>query len=222
MKFLFPLSIIFSTTLVASESEDLSKSMGHMIQENLEELGIDLDFDLIIEGMKEAKEGKHSPYNEEKLMSVLSELQEKQWLQEEKKNLAEAESFLTKNQNSPSIISLEDGEIQYTILHSGKGEILKTYHRPSMKYVLKYLDGTTVAHSEEEEVVDLDEVIPGFKRGVLGMKEGEKRKLFLHPKWSQQERLLRPNALLIIEVELIQLNPTPYKELPEEISSPLF
>ena len=29
--------------------------------------------------------------------------------------------------------------------------------------------------------IPLDQTIPGFSKGIVGMKEGEKRRLFVHP-----------------------------------------
>lgn len=218
MKALIIILALFSLSLAneAEEKKAISKSMGHMIQENLEELGIDLDLETVIEGMKEAKAGKPAPYNEEKCFEAIAEIQKKELAIEETNNLAEAEKFLMQNSKQKSVISLENGKLQYTVKHIGKGRSLKEYHRPSMRYSLQYLDKSVVAQSEENEIVDLDQVIPGFKKGVLGMKEGEKRVLFIHPTLSEQSGLLRPNSLLIIEVELLEVDPQTSRELAEK------
>lgn len=56
-------------------------------------------------------------------------------------------------------------------------------------------------------MISLDETIPGFNKGLIGMKEGEKRTLFIHPDYGYgTSGYLPPNSLLTFEVELIKAN----------------
>ena len=49
--------------------------------------------------------------------------------------------------------------------------------------------------------------IPGFAKGMLGMKEGEKRVLYIHPELAYGlTGQLPPNSLLIFEVEIVKAN----------------
>ena len=61
--------------------------------------------------------------------------------------------------------------------------------------------------SKEEEKICLEEVIPGLRSGLVGMKEGEKRIVYIHPDFAYgTSGCLPPNALLTFEVELVQAN----------------
>ena len=47
--------------------------------------------------------------------------------------------------------------------------------------------------------------IPGFAKGLVGMKEGEKRILYIHPELAYGlAGHLPPNSLLIFEVEIVK------------------
>jgi peptidylprolyl isomerase len=73
-----------------------------------------------------------------------------------------------------------------------------------------------VSSPEEDELFDtrtlprpqevcLDFVIPGFAQGVLGMKVGERRKLYIHPKLGYRcmHWTVPPNVVLVIDVEFV-------------------
>ena len=49
--------------------------------------------------------------------------------------------------------------------------------------------------------------IPGLKSGIIGMKEGEKRTIYIHPDRAYgTQGYLPPNSLLTFEIELIKAN----------------
>ena len=56
-------------------------------------------------------------------------------------------------------------------------------------------------------MVSLDETIPGFSKGIIGMKEGEKRTLYIHPDLAYGVNgNLPPNSLLTFEIEIVKAN----------------
>ena len=54
----------------------ISEAMGHIIGKNLEQLGIDLDLEAIVKGLKEESEGKSSPLNDDECVQAIVNLQE--------------------------------------------------------------------------------------------------------------------------------------------------
>lgn len=54
----------------------VSEAMGHIIGKNLQLLGLDLDLDAIVKGLKEESEGKSSPLNEEECIQAIASLQD--------------------------------------------------------------------------------------------------------------------------------------------------
>lgn len=73
--------------------------------------------------------------------------------------------------------------LYYQTLVAGDGSEAKTYHTASIHYQRRYLDGTVIQETEEDKplVVKLDrnQLVPGFREGVLKMREGEKALLVM-------------------------------------------
>lgn len=212
---LFCISCLFADKI--DQKKEVSKAMGHLIKENLDQLNIPVDLDLLIEGIKDAQKGLSSPLDEEKCFQLIEQMQQIKNEKQAEKNLKEAEEFLAKLSQKKPIRSLENNLIFYQITQEGKGAALKQYHNPLLSYVGKYLDGTEIGASLEGERVDLQQTIPGFTKAILGMKEGESRTIYIHPSLAHgNSTLFRPNALIIFEVTLHQVDCT--AQLPSEIA----
>jgi peptidylprolyl isomerase len=107
------------------------------------------------------------------------------------------------------ITPLVKNQLYYELLAVGQGpQVVK----PHQSYVFHY----TVSIPEKGELFDtrktqrpqkicLDCVIPGFAQGIVGMRVGERRKLYIHPElgFRTMHWTVPPNATLIIDVELI-------------------
>lgn len=190
----------------STKSEELAKiseAMGHLIGKNLQALGLPLDIDALVRGMQQASIGKNSPMSEEDCIEALSHLAEESFAVTADKNLHEANEFLQQNKSRSGVISLEDGKLQYEIRKTGSGETIESYSTPLVRYSGKCLNGPAIATTEE--LLELDETILGFKKALVGMKEGEIRTLYIHPELGYGEQPHpTPNALLIFEVEAIK------------------
>lgn len=183
----------------------LSEAMGHLIGKNLHSTGVPIDIDALVRGMKDGCKGEGSPLTEDECLQAIAALQEKTISIESEKNLTEANEFLSRNQKQRGIVNLENGKLQYKIVKQGSGNAVQRYNSPLMRYKGRYLNGETFGSSSSEEVVTLDETIDGFSKGIIGMKEGERRILYVHPDLGYgRHGLSKPNALLVFEVELIQ------------------
>jgi peptidylprolyl isomerase len=205
--------VVFSPENIAR----ISETYGHFIVKSLDNPVLHLNFDSVVKGMQEAKAGKPSPLNEQEYEEAISQVHECSFREMSEKNLKEADAFLAKNVSEKGVVELEKGKLQMTIMQPGQGEVLTEELIPVFHYSGKYLDGTSFGNSYdagEPVSINLKTVIPGFRKGVLGMKVGEKRKLFIHPDlgYGTSGQLL-PNALLVFEVELVKLNPITKEEL---------
>jgi peptidylprolyl isomerase len=177
-----------------SDSDKLSEALGHMIGKNLQSLKIPLDTAAIAKGLQDEAAGLSSPMNEEQCLETLAKL-------EEECNLARASLFLASNQKREGVVSLQNGKLQFEILKKGTGQIVQSYNSPLIR--LK-IEDESADSNVKEEILPLDETIAGFKFGIVGMQEGEVRKLYIHPDLSYQERSSFPRSLLIVEVEVIE------------------
>ncbi len=181
----------------------ISEAMGHLIGKNLQELGLSIDLASVVKGMQDAAAGKAPPLSEDQCVQAISLLQEENLSAAAEKNLSDAESFLEKNAKEEGIVAIEEGKIQYRITKKGDGAPVQTYNSPLLHYSVRVLNGSILGQSNEDEVVSLDETIPGFAKGVVGMKEGETRTLFVHPDLGYgKQNSPNPNSLLIFEISV--------------------
>ena len=191
----------------------ISESYGHFIYKSLENPILKLDFASVMKGLNDAKAGKTSPMTEQEYEEAIAAVQEVAFQEMAEKNLKEAEAFLTKNVKEPGVVELEKGKIQIKILQPGTGEEVTEKTMPVLHYTGKYLDGTVFGNSYEsgEPIsINLHHTIPGFRQGVIGMKVGEKRRIFIHPEFGYgTSGQLLPNSLLIFDIELKKVEPAP-------------
>lgn len=210
-RLLSALFFVTSSLVVAEEKNQdigkVSEAFGHLIGKNLETLGVDFDIDLVMKGLKEAGLGKKPPLSEAECIEAIAKAQAEAFQKQAKGNLEKAETFLKMNGQKKEVVTLEKGRLQYKVDQKGTGEAVKEHFSPVIRYVGKYLDGSIFDESKEGEVVALDESIPGFSKGLLGMKEGEKRTLYIHPEFGYGTRgFVPPNSLLTFEVEVVKAN----------------
>lgn len=207
--------LLFSITLFGKEGSKeektsdvakISEAFGHLIGKNIETIGVDLDLTYVIKGLQDAAKGIQSPLSEVECVQAISQAQEIAYKKLGEKNLVEAERFLEKNAKNKNIVSLEKGKIQYKVEKQGQGALLEPQNNLKIKYVGKYLDGS-VFGSSDSQTISLEETIPGFSKGLVGMKEGEKRILYIHPEYGYgTSGFISPNSLLTFEIELITAN----------------
>lgn len=193
----------FSIAFASDDVTKISEAMGHLIGRNLQSLGLEIDIDAVVKGMNDEATGKSSPMNEEECVEAIALLQEQSLTKIAIENLEAANQFLEENGKREGVISLEQGKLQYEVLEKGKGQEVHSYNSPLVRLNGKLKTGESIGVSEE--VVSLDNAILGFSKGLLGMKEGEKRTLYIHPDLGYgKEGNIEPNALLIFEVELLR------------------
>jgi peptidylprolyl isomerase len=186
----------------------VSEAFGHFIGRNLNSPGIKFDLESIIKGMRDGAAGKPAPMSDKDYEEMMTVLQEKSFKALSETNLTAAKEFLAKNAKAEGIIEIQPGKLQYTILHEGTDPAVAPHATPKIHYTGKYIDGSVFGSSEDVNgpiAVPLDQTIPGFSEGIVGMKEGEKRRLFVHPDLGYgTSGHLPPNALLIFDIELVK------------------
>ena len=195
----------------AQNIKKLSETYGHLIQKGLDNPVLKLDFDAVVKGMQDGKAGKPSPMSEQEYEVMINQLQEFSYQDLAERNLQEAEKFLKDNAKKDGVKEIEVGKLQYISLKDGTGELVTEDMRPTINYSGQYLDGTVFGSSESGSgpiAISLKQTIPGFRKGILGMKVGEKRRIFIHPElgYGTSGQLL-PNALLIFDIEVTDVKP---------------
>ncbi|MDN3507603.1 MAG: FKBP-type peptidyl-prolyl cis-trans isomerase N-terminal domain-containing protein [Simkaniaceae bacterium] len=186
----------------------MSEAFGHMVGKNLETLGFEFEVTKIIQGIKDALAGKESPMTEAECIQAMSVLQESAQQKIAQENLDKANTFLAKNAKAKGVVKLESNKLQYRITAKGSGDVVGEHDAPVIKYKGTFIDGKVFGESQETEHISLEETIPGFAKGLVGMKEGEKRTLYIHPElaYKDSSAYFPPNSLLTFEVEIVKAN----------------
>ncbi|HEV8050860.1 MAG TPA: FKBP-type peptidyl-prolyl cis-trans isomerase [Parachlamydiaceae bacterium] len=186
----------------------VSQALGNFIGRNLNSPGIHFDLENVIKGIREGAAGKPSPMDEKEYEQAMAQLQQQATIAVSSKNLEAAEKYMKDNANAKGVVEIIPGKLQYIILNEGQDPAVVEHGTPQITYVGKYIDGTVFGDSSAAGgpiTVPLDQTIPGFSKGIEGMKEGEKRRLFVHPDvgYGTGGQLL-PNSLLIFDIEVIK------------------
>jgi len=188
----------------------LSEAFGNFIGRNLHSPGLKFDMEALIKGIRDGVAGKPSPLTDKEYEEMMAAVQEKAFKEMSETNLKNANDYLNKNVKAEGVVEVVPGKLQYQIIKEGTGAVVEPHSSPQIHYTGKYQDGTVFGTSEEMGnpiTIPLDQTIPGFSKGIVGMKEGEKRRLFVHPDLGYGTTgQLPPNEMLIFEVELVKAN----------------
>ena len=222
--------VVFACSFLGAEEEPaaapenndvlkISEALGHLMGKQLDSIGFKFDIAQVIKGLQDAKQGKGSPMTEMECIQAITAVQETIFKKEAGENLKKADEFFTQNSSKEGVVTLEPGKLQYKIEKAGTGAAVQEHDSPLIRYTGKFLDGSIFDTSKEDEMISLDETIPGFTKGLIGMKEGEKRTLFIHPELGYGTKgYLPPNSLLTFEVEIVKAT-APRAETADSLSS---
>lgn len=130
---------------------------------------------------------------------------------------------------TPIVIMLDnaittDSGLQYLEETAGKGDVPKTGELITMSYIASLPDGTELfnSYTQGETITTVwgdNRLLPGWEEGLGLMNEGAKAKLVLPPSLAFGEQgggAIPPNSQIILEVELLEIQPAP---VPAEVEA---
>ncbi len=202
---------------IAQKVLDASEAIGVLMAKSIPPLDLKYDTDKVVQGFKDALQGHEKLKTEMECVQVVVAAQEAVFKEMAAENLKKTEAFLSQNKTVSGIKELEANKLQYRVEKEGSGAAIESNSTPIVRYSAKFLDESADEVSAEENRIDLSEedLIPGFKQALLGMKEGEKRSVFIHPDlaFKTKEYNRHTNSLLTFEIEVIQANAPAEKPL---------
>lgn len=193
---------------------------------------VPIDPDLLMQGMRDAMEGKEMLMTEQEMRNTLMTFQnehrarqtEKRRLQGEE-NLAAGEEYLSENKGKPGVVTLPSG-LQYKVIKEGEGEPPAAHDQVSVNYRGTLIDGTEFDSSYnrgEPATFGVSGVIKGWTEALQLMKPGAKWELYIPSALAYAERgsgaQIGPNSTLIFDVELISVNKQQPPPAPEPVTS---
>lgn len=204
MKILITLALLPCVIMAEEELKNYSYYRGYeMYQDWIIKSEIKLDYNQVLEGMRDASEGKKLDLKEEDYIVIQKSVQDKLSVD----NLINAELYLKEIDSQPNMIQLVKDKLYYEVLNEGNGTVMG--EKPSLKFSLskRSKDENVMLIDEEKPIpIYVESTIEGFRLGVTGMKEGEKRRLYIHPDlgYGDMHHYIAPNLLVIYEVEVIK------------------
>jgi FKBP-type peptidyl-prolyl cis-trans isomerase FklB len=209
--------------------DKVSYAFGLNVGFNLGRQNIELNQDAFVAGMKDALSGRKPLLNEQEVkdtMMAFSQDMQKRQQETAKKNEAESEKFLAQNKTKEGVKTTASG-LQYKVLKEGNGAQPKSTDQVVVNYRGTLVDDTEFDSSfkrGEPATFPVAAVIPGWTEGLQLMKVGSKFQFFIpanlaygsHPPGPP----IQPGAVLIFEVELLDVKPATPVNAPAAAPSP--
>ena len=212
MKFILLLAFFTTACLSAKENVDekvnkVSEYLGYMYGRELEMMNLSFNAEGVARGLKNYEVGVPCPLETENFYELILQIFDELFEQKALENKKKAEEFLQKLEANASITKIIDKKLYIEIIKEGSGKELRDENTdPLIRYSASTLEGISLTGAFE--LVDsvhlpLNSAIPGFVLGVLGMKEGGKRRIYVHPDLGYKRGgTVPPNSLLIFDVEI--------------------
>lgn len=230
--FVCQLPIVANAKDLKTEKDKVSYLIGRDIGSNFKRNAIEVDYDLLLEGIKSAMTDKKPRIAEEdgqKIMQEFSQkMQEKRKAQQKKEgevNLKLGKEFLAKNKKEKGVKVTKSG-LQYKVEKEGKGKSPKETDTVEVNYKGTLIDGTEFDSSYKRNkpaTFPLNGVIKGWTEGIQLMKPGAKYRFFIPSDLAYGERSMGPkipaNSTLIFDVELLAVKDAKAESAKAEIKS---
>jgi FKBP-type peptidyl-prolyl cis-trans isomerase FklB len=196
------------------KKEKTGYAIGTNIGADMKRMSIEIDADMVAQGIKDIQAGKLKLTDEE-IRATLTELnKEMQGKENERmkviseKNKKDGEAFLAANKKKEGIKTLPSG-LQYKVIKEGTGKVPKATDTVTTNYRGTLIDGTEFDSSYKRgqpASFPVNGVIPGWTEALQLMKTGSKWQLFIPSNLAYGERgpgTIGPNAVLVFEIELL-------------------
>ena len=211
--------VIAAENLVLKNYKDkVSYIIGIDIGKNIKNQSIDIDPDVLAQGIKDAISGRKPLMTEQEVKETMAAFQKDMTAKQAElvkkvgeKNKKEGEAFLAENKQREGVKTLPSG-LQYKVIKAGTGKKPKLTDTVVTQYRGTLIDGTEFDSSYRRgkpAAFPVNGVIPGWSEALQLMEEGSKWQLFVPPHLAYGEkgagREIGPNSTLIFETELISI-----------------
>ena len=206
-----------STASLSTDHDRLSYVIGYQVGMGLMELP-ELNLEVLVHAIRDVRAEVEPPMTQEEMQATLTQvmmqIQQEQMQRMEEEGASregENQTFLEENAKRDGVITTESG-LQYRVVTEGAGVSPTAADTVTVHYTGRLLDGTEFDSSHkrgEPATFQLGQVIRGWTEGLQLMKQGGKTELFVPADLAYGNRPpgggIPPNALLIFEVELLEV-----------------
>ncbi len=201
-----------------SQKKKVSYAIGLDIGKNFKARRMDIDADILLQGLKDGQAAAAPLLGDEEIQKVMSDYQQQMMKDEQARrqtqgseNKAREEAFLKENAQKPGVKVTASG-LQYKVITEGTGPVPIESDTVKVHYRGNLLDGSEFDSSykrNEPAVFPLKNVIKGWTEALQLMKVGSKYQVFLPSALAYGEQgagqAIPPNATLVFEVELLSI-----------------
>ena len=192
-------------------SYGIGKQMGNQLLGNPFE---NMNFDAVVEGLRDTLHKKESPIKEEEFQAAFADISKK--IEANKKSafaaaLEQGEKFLAENKNREGVNVTASG-LQYMVVKEGTGDMPKATSTVVVHYTGTLLDGTVFDSSVKRgqpATFPVNGVIAGWTEALQMMKTGSSWKLFIPYQLAYGDQgaggAIGPYSTLIFDVELLEI-----------------
>ncbi|MDJ0838107.1 MAG: FKBP-type peptidyl-prolyl cis-trans isomerase [Acidobacteriota bacterium] len=226
MKFALLLLLYFlpqgeETKAPVSEKEKDSYVLGYQMGKGVRTQGVEIDLDQFLAGVTDGMENTPK-LTEDQIIQLYRDFQRRmrqRTIDRNKdlasKNLIDAQLYLDQNGKRTGVVTTSSG-LQYKVMKEGTGPKpanlqtkIKVHYRGFMLNGVEF--DNTMARNEPA-TFQLDAVIDGWSEGLLLMSRGSKYMFWVPPELGYGTNVragskIEPNALLMFEVELLEILP---------------
>jgi FKBP-type peptidyl-prolyl cis-trans isomerase FklB len=192
-------------------SYGIGKQMGNQLLANPFE---NMNFDAVVEGLRDTLNKKESPITEEQFRVAFTEISAK--VEASKKSayeevMAQGQNFLAANKTKEGVNETASG-LQYKVVKEGNGEMPKDTSTVVVHYTGTLLDGSVFDSSVQRgqpATFPVNGVIAGWTEALQLMKVGSAWKLFIPYNLAYGDQgaggAIGPYSTLIFDVELLEI-----------------
>ncbi len=197
----------------------LGMSIGTGYSQGLKKQNVEVDWNLLIQGLKDAATGAKTRMTEDEAKTLLAAVNEKVVKEQQEKlkadaakNKTEGDAFLAANKTKEGVVTLPSG-LQYKILTAGTGPKPTATDSVVCNYRGTFVNGTEFDSSYKRgqpATFGVNQVIKGWTEALQLMPVGSKWQLFIPSNLAYGERGeprggIEPNETLIFDVELVSI-----------------
>jgi FKBP-type peptidyl-prolyl cis-trans isomerase FklB len=201
-----------------TQKDKLSYAIGMNIGAGMKKDGVDVDPDILEQGLKDALTASKPLMTEAEAQTVMTEFRTEmiKKKQDEAQRVGEAnkqagQQFLATNKTKEGVVTLPDG-LQYKILKEGTGPKPTATDTVTVNYRGTLINGTEFDSSykrNEPTTFGVNQVIKGWTEALQLMPVGSKWQLFIPSDLAYGERSpapeIGPNSTLVFDVELLSI-----------------
>lgn len=194
-------------------------AIGKDVGGSLKSANVEIDFDALVQGLRDALEGREPLLDDEAAMAAIQEFQvaaQQSMMEAEEstaaENRAEGEAYLAQNASAEGVVTTASG-LQYKVVTQGTGPIPTPENQVRVHYRGTFSNGETFDSSYdrgEPAVFGVTQVIAGWTEALQLMTVGSTYELVIPAALaygSNAPPAIGPDRTLLFTVELLAIEP---------------